>query len=183
MDIRPLEQLTMEDVERLITGYRSPARYHVHKIESDEVTVFTLELMQLSEPYIKRYEPIDEETFQTYQRSLAHGLSLGVYEDDYLIGLSIGEPRAWNKSLWVWEFHVSPTYQGKNIGGRLMDAVVERSRAAGLRCITCETQNTNVPAIRFYRRMGFTLDGIDLSLYSNDDWPDGEIAVFMKRKL
>jgi hypothetical protein len=31
--------------------------------------------------------------------------------------------------------------------------------------------------------MGFTLDGIDLSLYTNEDWPDGEIALFMKRKL
>jgi hypothetical protein len=35
--------------------------------------------------------------------------------------------------------------------------------------------------MRFYRSMGFTLDGIDLSLYSNDDYPDGEVAIFMKR--
>jgi hypothetical protein len=31
--------------------------------------------------------------------------------------------------------------------------------------------------------MGFVLEGIDLSLYRNSDYPDGEIAVFMKRKL
>jgi ribosomal protein S18 acetylase RimI-like enzyme len=43
--------------------------------------------------------------------------------------------------------------------------------------ILCETQTTNVPAIDFYRRVGFKLEGIDLSYYSNEDWPDGEVAV------
>ena len=49
----------------------------------------------------------------------------------------------------------------------------------GMRVIVCETQNTNVPAIRFYQRMGFTLDGIDLSFYETID----EVAFFMKRKV
>jgi len=31
--------------------------------------------------------------------------------------------------------------------------------------------------------MGFELDGINLSYYSNDDVAAGEVAIFMKRKL
>jgi hypothetical protein len=27
------------------------------------------------------------------------------------------------------------------------------------------------------------MDALNLTLYSNEDYPDGEIAVFMKRKL
>jgi hypothetical protein len=38
-----------------------------------------------------------------------------------------------------------------------------------------------VPAIRFYHALGFTLDGVDISFYSNDDLARGEIAVFMKK--
>jgi ribosomal protein S18 acetylase RimI-like enzyme len=49
--------------------------------------------------------------------------------------------------------------------------------------IVCETQNTNVPAIRFYRALGFTVDGIDVSLYTNDDLARGEVALFLKKRL
>ena len=34
-----------------------------------------------------------------------------------------------------------------------------------------------------YRRLGFRLEGIDLSHYTNADYPDGEVAVFMKRRV
>jgi len=52
-----------------------------------------------------------------------------------------------------------------------------------LRVIVCETQSDNVPAIRIYRRLGFELEAIDLSFYSNEDVLQESIAVFMKRKL
>ena len=68
-------------------------------------------------------------------------------------------------------------------GPAVAHSAAQKGRAAGLRAIFLETQTTNVPAIRFYRKVGFTLDGIELSLYSNDDWPDGEMALFMKRVL
>ena len=64
-----------------------------------------------------------------------------------------------------------------------MEALAEKGRAIGLRTIVCETQNTNVPAIEFYRKVGFTVEGIDLSYYTNDDVLNGEVAVFMKRGL
>jgi hypothetical protein len=31
--------------------------------------------------------------------------------------------------------------------------------------------------------MGFELDGVDMSYYTNRDVESGEVAVFMKRKL
>jgi ribosomal protein S18 acetylase RimI-like enzyme len=64
-----------------------------------------------------------------------------------------------------------------------MEALILRSRQAMLRAIFCETQTTNVRAISFYRKMGFTLDGLNITFYSNDDYPDNEIALFMVRKL
>jgi len=53
----------------------------------------------------------------------------------------------------------------------------------GLRIIVWETQTTNVPAIRAARRLGFQLESIDISYYTNADYPAGEMAVFMKRRL
>ena len=64
-----------------------------------------------------------------------------------------------------------------------MDELAVLARTAGLRALAVETQNTNVAAIHFYRSCGFTLEGIDLSYYTNTDLEDGEIAIFLKRKL
>jgi streptothricin acetyltransferase len=38
-------------------------------------------------------------------------------------------------------------------------------------------------AMRFYRAVGFAVEGVDVSYYSNEDYPDGEIAVFMKLRV
>ena len=66
----------------------------------------------------------------------------------------------------------------------MMSLLAESARAAGLRAIVCEAQNTNVPAIRFYRRLGFRLEGVDVSLYSNEDLqPGGSVAVIMKLRV
>ena len=64
-----------------------------------------------------------------------------------------------------------------------MQTLADLARQQGLRVMVCETQSTNVPAIDFYRAVGFEVGGLDLSYYTNDDLPDGEVAIFMKRKL
>lgn len=52
----------------------------------------------------------------------------------------------------------------------------------GVRAISLETQSTNVPAIRFYRKCGYEVDCVVLSLYTNRDAEDGEVALIMKKK-
>jgi ribosomal protein S18 acetylase RimI-like enzyme len=64
-----------------------------------------------------------------------------------------------------------------------MQLVCATAKRAGCRVVVCETQNTNVPAIDFYRKVGFEIGGIDLSYYSNEDVENGEVAIFMKRKI
>jgi ribosomal protein S18 acetylase RimI-like enzyme len=81
------------------------------------------------------------------------------------------------------EFHVAESYRRMGIGQQLMDRLAERAAPAGLSAMVVETQSTNVPAIRFYRKAGFVLEGIDISYYTNHDYPDGEMAVFLKRRL
>lgn len=183
IDIRPLTQLSMDDLRSVITGYVSPARYRVQKIESDQLTSFSLELIQLEIPYIKRddFSPDDVDVKRSLDAS-QDGHSLGAYENNHLIAVALAEVQRWNNRLWLHEFHVEEAYRGMGCGTRLMQALIERGKEAGFRALFCETQNTNVPAIRFYRKMGFTLDGLDLSLYSNHDYSD-EIALFMTRKL
>ena len=64
-----------------------------------------------------------------------------------------------------------------------MDNLAAHAQSQHLRVMVAETQTTNMPAIRFYRKAGFTFDAIDLSYYTNRDIAEGEVAIFMKRKL
>ena len=182
IDIRLLTQLNPDDLYRLVTGYTSDVKYQVSKTETAHQFILALELVPLVQPYRKRYDHPDTDIAR-YQEVLAFGFSFGAYDAEQCVGIVLAEPRHWNKSLWVWELHVAETHQRCGIGRQLVETLAEQASIADLRVLVCETQNTNVPALRFYRKIGFHIEGIDLSYYTNDDFPDGEIAVFMKKKL
>lgn len=180
VDIRLLARFSADELKRIATGYTATSRFEVCKSESAERMQFTLELQPLDTPFVKVFD-WDDEQLQIYERVVAEGLSLGAYDRDALIGIAINERQNWNNSLSVWEFHIAPSHRGQGIGRLLMSAVIEQARQNGLRAIVCETQNTNPMAIHFYQRMGFEMDGIDLSLYPQE--VGDEIALFMKCRL
>lgn len=183
IEISPLTKLEIADLERVASGYTSNGKYEVTYSDTENESLIRLQFVENKEPYIKQYDHCDSETFQRYTELLGNGFSFGAYDGDILVGLIIAEPREWNRSLWVWEFHVAETHRNKGIGKRLMDRAVESANDIQLRTIVCETQNTNANAIHVYRKLGFRVEGIDLSYYTNADYPDGEVAVFMKRRL
>jgi ribosomal protein S18 acetylase RimI-like enzyme len=180
--IAKLTQIDSKRLRALTAGYTSPAKYVVSKTESEEVTTITLTLSPIDPPYVKRFGK-DEELEAHYDEILKQGLSLGAYDGNELIGIAIAEKREWNKSMWVWDFHIDADYQGQGIGTKLMNTLAKNAMEADLRVMVCETQNTNVPAINFYRKVGFEIEGLDLSYYTNKDVEEGEVAIFMKRKL
>ena len=182
IQIAKLSQISREDLRRLVAGYTSQEKYLVRKTEDDRGVQITLELAPLDPPFIKRFGQ-DRELEGHYDQVLAQELSLGAYEGSRLVGLAIAEERQWNKTLWLWELHVEANCQGQGIGTKLVHGLVKLAGQRGCRVIACETQNTNVPAIRFYRKMGFQIDGLDLSYYTNSDATDYEVALFMKKKL
>ncbi|MBI4927249.1 MAG: GNAT family N-acetyltransferase [Anaerolineae bacterium] len=183
IEITALKELSLADLQRVASGYTSTEQYRVRYVDSDIHTVLELLLVAMKEPHKKVYDHFDEETLQRYNQARVGGFSFGAYEADRLVGLLIAEVHAWNHSLWVWEFHVDQAYRGQGLGRQLMERAAEAARQAGLRTIVCETQNTNAAAIHAYRKLGFRVEGVDISYYTNQDYPDGEMAVFMKRRL
>lgn len=182
--IRPLTAVTEADLSRLIIGYTSTARYAVSKTEAVARTTITLDWVALEQPHVKRWDSPDPELRERYLRMPAMGFSFGAYDGETLAGLALAEPQAWNRELWIWEFHVAVEHQRRGLGRRLMEAVAARARAGGMHCLVVEVQNTNAPAIQFYRAAGFAIEAVDLSYYTNADLePGGEVALFMKRRL
>lgn len=182
IQIRPLSELDRERFHELSTGYSSSEKYEITKNESDEESHISLHLTNLEEPYEKRWESESEDDVR-YEQIISQGYSAGVYYEDKLVGIAIAEKRVWNRTLWIWEFHIDSDYRGMGIGRELMEHMSSTGREAGCRVMVCETQSTNVPAIRFYRKVGFEIGGVDLSYYTNKDVTDFEVAIFMKRFL
>jgi streptothricin acetyltransferase len=183
IEIQPLTQLTAADLSRVASGYSSSEKYVVHYTHSDSHITFDLQRVTLNEPCVKQYGHYDEETLQRYNDVLAEGYSFGAYAGDLLIGLILASAHHWNHTIWVWEFHVAETHRRLGAGKGLMTTLVEKARREGFRTVVCETQNTNATAIQVYLKLGFNLEGVDISYYTNEDYPEGEIAVFMKKRL
>jgi ribosomal protein S18 acetylase RimI-like enzyme len=181
--IHPLYSIDTSLLEHLITGYMSTEMYRVTRAETADTFRFELRLTTLEQPFVKRYPPLDSAELERYRDLTAAGHVFGAFEGETCVGIALCEPQDWNSSLSVWEFHVAQEYRGQGVGRALMATVEAHARDEGLRCLVCETQTTNVPAIRFYRALGFTVDAVDVSLYTNDDIERGEVAVFMKKHV
>jgi ribosomal protein S18 acetylase RimI-like enzyme len=182
-DIRPLSSIDAALLERLITGYTSSETYQVTRTETPDTIRFELQLTALEQPFVKRYPPLAATELQRYRDLAAAGQAFGAFDGETCVGIALCEPQRWNSSLHVWEFHIAPECRGQGAGRALMAAVEAHARGERLRCVVCETQTTNVPAIRFYRALGFSVDAVDLSLYANDDIERGEVAVFLKKRI
>ncbi len=182
INIKTLTQLTLSDMQRVASGYLSHKKYVVIHEENEDEVSFRLQSVILNQPFIKKWT-YDEDYVNQYQAILGTGYSHGAYDGELLVGMAIAEAHQWNQSISVREFHVAEAYRHEGIGKRLMACVAAKAKQAGFRILVCETQNTNGDGIDIYRQLGFRMEGIDISYYTNNDYPDGEVAVFMKRKL
>ena len=167
----------------VIVGYTAAEKYVVEKVETESETAVTLKLVPLPAPKTITYDHLDEEEMDRLAAIVADGLSVGAFCGGRLVGVAIASVESWNRSLRVWEFHVAEAFRRQGLGRQLMAQMVETAVTQNLRVIVCETQSSNVPAIRAYRKLGFVIDAIDLSFYSNEDVEKESVAVFMKRKL
>jgi len=79
----------------------------------------------------------------------------------------------------LWDIRVAPGMRGQGVGTSLLAAVQVWSAAHGAEWLEAETQNVNVPACRFYERMGFVLREVHPNAYPG--LPDEVQLLWYKR--
>jgi ribosomal protein S18 acetylase RimI-like enzyme len=185
--VRALASFTQAEIWPIITGYETQEIYVVEKTETDLRTVIDIRLVRLLKPYRAAFfQDFTPEECQQYASRLAQGYSFGAYQQERLIGFALGEAFPEDRLLRIWEFHVMAGFRRMGVGRALMEQAIARGSQDHLATVMLETQNTNVNAIRFYRRMGFSIDSIDLSpphyIHAEGD-EIHEVAFYMKRTL
>lgn len=173
MQIKKLEKLTYNPTPNWgLNGYETDKIFVISAIEIGNS--FEFNLREKNQHYRKIWETgshdIDE-----LNEIIEQGHSFGAFDNDELIGWIICDFREWNNSLFIENMLISEKYRGQNIGRLLIKSVNREARDLQCRIVELETQNTNYPAIQFYRKAGFLLTGINTKLYNDST----ETALYM----
>ena len=115
----------------------------------------------------------DEKQLHNYITDLTgnrNSLSIGLYDKDELIGLSLGSIIHWctGTEYYIFEFCIKTSRQGKGIGTEFLKLVSDYAKTKGATHIFLQTERT-VPAYDFYLKNGFTDLKDHVSLFKNFD--------------
>ncbi|MBB6370850.1 GNAT family N-acetyltransferase [Chryseobacterium shigense] len=177
MEIKKLEKLIENpSLDWGINGYTTDKILAISAVEF--AGSFEFVLKEKSIPYSKTWETVSDD-IEELNEIIKKGHSFGIYEDEKLLGWIICEHRTWNNSFYIENILVSENVRRQGAGARLIKSAVREARTLNCRLIELETQNTNYPAIQFYRKMGFAITGLNTRLYENTE----ETALFMTLDL
>ena len=101
----------------------------------------------------------DDEQLTLYLGELCgqtNSLCFGLFEENELIGLSIGEVKHWysGTEYKIEELCIRRDKQGKGAGSFFLGEIEKEVKARGVKTIYLQTGN-DVPAYEFYKKMGF----------------------------
>jgi GNAT superfamily N-acetyltransferase len=166
--------LTAPDLEALRAFDSSFTTDTIYRVDANDAG-FTLVEERLGTPLRKRYA-LDDRVV-----GLEHPWDTMLFarSDDGLAGFAATSYQEWNRRQSLDELHVRAAWRGQGLARQLLEMVRDEARRNGAREIHVETQNVNRPGVRAYGRLGFTLTGIDMTLYSGLD----EVALYLSAAL
>lgn len=186
----------IEEPVRELTDYsRIPIAFEVRSVLEVHLADGGLGGIRLTEcpvavPRVKDYDAFEQERPSRWRDrwNIANWGVISVFSDGTRIGgcvLAYDTPGVHKLEdrtdiAFIWDIRIAPEYRGKGIGGRLIDRAVTWAQHRRCRFLKVETQNTNVPACRFYANHGFTLGAINLHSYP--ELPD-EVELIWVREL
>ena len=139
----------------------------------------------LDSTYIKDYDAVENPRDWLRFDTSTWGL-LAAYSDHQRVGGAIVALDTYGVDLLegrsdlavLWDIRVVPERRGRGIGTALFKAAEAFAAARGCRELKVETQNTNVPACRFYQRRGCVLRTVNRFAYPA--LPDEIQLIWMK---
>jgi GNAT superfamily N-acetyltransferase len=129
----------------------------------------------IDDPWVKDYDAADGGPSMWASRfDVGNWGLLGAYEDDRRVGgavIAFDTPelyrlRGQRDLAALWDLRVAANVRRSGIGAALFEASVTWARERRCAALEVETQQINVPACRFYARMGCSLAAVDRFVYA-----------------
>ena len=184
-------QIVEEPVTRLAEHGTIPIAYEVRSRLRPELAEGGLGGIALVEepvdpPYVKDYDQTSEEGPARWLRrwDMSSWGLLVAYDGDRRVGGVVLARRTPKVNMLegrddlavMWDIRVHPDHRGAGVGRSLFVASVDWARCHGCTELKIETQNTNVPACRFYARQGCRLGAIISNAY--EEFPDELMLIW-----
>lgn len=147
----------------------------IFRIEARERGLAGIELREerVTHPYVKDYDAVRGEgpTHWIKKFDMSHWGIFLAFEEERHVGGAIVAPGAYIGDLdkefaQLFDIRVHPEARRHGIGTRLLRHAADWARQYGCKHLKIETQNTNVPACRFYAKQGCELGNIDRYAYA-----------------
>jgi ribosomal protein S18 acetylase RimI-like enzyme len=126
--VRHLRALDAALLHSLISGYTSTERYSLTSDLSRDHLRFEAALVPCDPPVIKAYPPPGPDEMTRHAALAAAGHVFGAFDGQAVVGLAIGEPTWWNRSMTLWEADVAVTHQRQGLGRALVRAMIDHAR-------------------------------------------------------
>lgn len=179
-----IRRMTEDDIPRLVEirpGFVSDSVLAVDRSGSGIEAGWRLVERSLPVPFDKGhdydFDPTERDNIRERFRR-GDGLHLVAERDNHLVGILDMLPQEWNSTVFIWNIMLDQDVRGQGLGRDLFERGVNWARQQGYRALVLETQTNNVPACRFYARLGCRLEGIRDAYYTNEDIERGEVAIF-----
>lgn len=97
--------------------------------------------------------------YKIIQEDVDPDLSIGVFDDDTLVGLMLHALRKNDGHLVTYNAAtgIIPTYRGKGLVGKMYDSLLPKLQALQVQKMVLEVIEGNEPAIKAYEKMGYTI--------------------------
>ena len=184
--IRPMTEADIPRLAEIRPGFTSETALTVERTGSGIEVGWRLVERPLPRPFDKGRAYDFDETEQSHIRRRllrGDGLHLVAEQQDRLVGVLDVTPHDWNNTAWIWNIMLDVAVRRQGLGRDLFGRAADWAHRQGFRALMLETQTNNVPACKFYARIGCQLDGIRESFYSNNDMRRGEVALFWRYDL
>ena len=104
--------------------------------------------------------------------------------EDQIVGFALGTTLTKSRSAWkyghLFWLGVDPDYHGMGVASRLFHRFRDLMIAEGVRILLVDTEADNLPALHFFRKMGFGNPQEHIYLSLN---PDPQLRQLRERKL
>lgn len=157
-------------------GYTTKEYYDVNIHSCQSGFTVRIEKKQLAEPVTHTPEEHDFPD-RLYKEHWQGACAWGIVTEGRLAAAIETVPETWSNRLRVAELWVDEPFRKQGIGHGLMEVAKEQARLERRRAVILETQSCNVNAVGFYLHEGFTLIGMDICCYSNEDLEQKEVRL------